>query len=217
MKEEILYFDKKTSYSNLTKRERNGLYSLRDDASIIFKEADKGSDFVEWDRENYWVEAKKQFYDREVYQELRGDVKSPLDKTIKKVIKNRGDICHEILGYPSVNNSKLGRFYLLHNIHKQLHDVLGRPVISNSGVYTTNICSFIEYHLKPLAQNVKSYIKDTNDFLCKLFSLRPLPEDVIQFSIDNVGLYPTIPHDEGLITIRKALDFRKDKIIFFQE
>ena len=159
MKEEILYFDKKTSYSNLTKRERNGLYSLRDDASIIFKEADKGSDFVEWDRENYWVEAKKQFYDREVYQELRGDVKSPLDKTIKKVIKNRGDICHEILGYPSVNNSKLGRFYLLHNIHKQLHDVLGRPVISNSGIYTTNISPLLSIILNHLPKTLSRTLK----------------------------------------------------------
>ena len=47
LKEEILYFDKKTSYSNLTKGERNVLYSLRDDTSIIFKEADKGSDAVD--------------------------------------------------------------------------------------------------------------------------------------------------------------------------
>ena len=27
------------------------------------------------------------------------------------------------------------------------------------------------------------------------------------------GLYPNIPHDEGLIAIRKALDLRKDKRI----
>ena len=89
----------------------------------------------------------------------------------------------------------------------------GRPVISNSGFYTENISSFIEYHLKPLAQNVKSYIRDTNDFLSKLASLPPLPDDVILCTIDVVGLYPNIPHDEGLIAMRKALDLRKDKRI----
>ena len=36
----------KKSYSNLTKGERNDLYLLRDDASIIIKEADKGSAVV---------------------------------------------------------------------------------------------------------------------------------------------------------------------------
>ena len=159
MKEEILYFDKKTSYSNLTKGERDVLYSLRDDTSIIFKEADKGLDAVDWDREDYWAEAKKQFYDREVYQELRGDVKIPFDKNIKKVIRNRGDISHETLGYPSVNNSKLGRFYLLHNIHKQLHDVLGRPVISNSGIYTKNISPLLSIILNHLPKTLSRTLK----------------------------------------------------------
>ena len=82
----------------------------------------------------------------------------------------------------------------------------GRPAISNSGFYTENISSFIEYHLKPLAQNVKSYVRDTNDFLSKLASLPPLPDDVILCTIDVVGLYPNIPHDEGLTAMRKTLD-----------
>ena len=216
LEEEILSLDKKISYSNLTKGERNALYSLRDDTSIIIKEADKGSGVVTWDREDYLAEAKKQLDDKEVYQELRGDVESRLEKIVKKVIRklrNRGDISHETLDYFSVNNPKLGRFYLLPKIHKRLHDVPGRPVISNSGFYTENIFSFIEYHLKPLVQNVKSYIRDTNNFLSKLASLPPLPDDVILCTIDVVGLYPNIPHDEGLIAMRKALDLRKDKRI----
>ena len=140
----------KISYSNLTKGERNALYSLRDDKSIIIKETDKGSGVVIWDREDYLAEAKKQLDDKEVYQELRGDVESRLEKIVKKVIRklrNRGDISHETLDYFSVNNPKLGRFYLLPKIHKRLHDVPGRPVISNSGFCTENISSFIEYHL----------------------------------------------------------------------
>ena len=89
----------------------------------------------------------------------------------------------------------------------------GRPVISNSGFYTENISSFIKFHFKPLAQNVKSYIRNTNDFLSKLTSLPPLPHDIILRTIDFVALYPNIPNDEGLIAMREALDLRKDKII----
>ena len=87
----------------------------------------------------------------------------------------------------------------------------GRRVISNSGFYTENMSSFIEYYLKPLAQNVRSYSKDNNDFLCKLANLSPLPDDFILFTIDFAGLYPNIPYDEGLIAMRKALGLRKDK------
>ena len=39
-------------------RERNALYSLRDDTSIIIKEADKESGVVAWDRGDYLVETK---------------------------------------------------------------------------------------------------------------------------------------------------------------
>ena len=44
--EEISFLYKKNSYSNLTKGERNALYFLGDDTSIIIKEADKGSGAV---------------------------------------------------------------------------------------------------------------------------------------------------------------------------
>ena len=49
LEEEIFALSKKLSYSNLTKEERHALYSLRDDTSIIIKEAVKGSGIVVWD------------------------------------------------------------------------------------------------------------------------------------------------------------------------
>ena len=218
LEEEILALQKNfnSKYSNLTKEERNAIYSLRDDNTIIIKEADKGSGIVVWDRKDYLAEAKKQLDDKEVYQEVRGDIESPLIKIIKRVlgnIRNRRDISDETLDYFLVNNPKLGRFYLLPKIHKRLHNVPGRPVISNSGFYTENISAFVEHHLKPLAQKVKSFVKDTNDFLRKIANLPPLPEDLIFCTIDVVGLYPNIPHDEGLKAVRNALDSREDKTI----
>ena len=89
----------------------------------------------------------------------------------------------------------------------------GRPLISNSGFYTENIFSFIEYYLKSFVQKVKCYIKDTYDFLRKLASFAPLPDVVILCAINIVSLYPNIMYDEKLIAIRKALDLRKDKRI----
>ena len=94
-------------------------------------------------------------------------------KTVLKKIRDRRDISDNTLDYFLVNNSKLGRYYLLPKIHKKLRNVPGRPVISNSGYYTENIWAFFEFHLKPLVQKVKSYIKDTNDFLRKIASLPP--------------------------------------------
>ena len=161
LEEGILSLDEKISYSNLTKGERNALYLLQDDPSIIIKEADKGSAVVVWDREDFLREANSQLSDKDVYREIKGDAEGPLMNVIKSVlrkIRNRGDINDETSDYFLVNNPKLGRFYLLPKIHKRLHNVPCRPVISNSSHFTENISSFLDFHLKLLEQKVKSYI-----------------------------------------------------------
>ena len=64
---------------------------------------------------------------------------------------------------------------------------------------------FLNIILNRLHKKVKSYIKDTNDFLGKLDALPSLPEDIILCTIDAVGLYPNIVHEDGLVAIWKAL------------
>ena len=117
------------------------------------------------------------------------------------------------LDYFIMKDPKFPRFNLLPKIRKRLHNVLGRPVISNSCYYTENISSFLDHHLKPLAQAVKYYIKDTNEFLKKLRSLPKLPDCIILCTMDVVELYPNIPHEEGLSALRKRLDTRKEKYV----
>ena len=166
-----------------------------------------------WSREDYIKEAEKQLGDEEVYEEVSNDA-APLLKTINGVIgkiRKQDDLKRDTLDYFIMKDPKFARFYLLPKIHKRLHNVQGRPVISNSGYYTENISSFLDHHLQPLAQAVKSYIKDTNEFLKKLRSLPKLPDDIISCTVDVVGLYPIIPHEEGLSSLRKKLEIRKEK------
>ena len=40
-----------------------------------------------------------------------------------------------------------------------------------------------------------------------------MPEDTILCTIDVVGLYSYIPHEDGLVAMRKALDERDDKTV----
>ena len=155
--------------------------------------------------------------DGNVYEKLEDeDVVSPLIKIVKSNlarVKLRGDIPSETFDYFINTNPRIGRFYLLPKIHKRLHKVPGRPVISNCGYFTENISSFVDYHLQPLVKDVKSFIKDSNDFLRKLCDLQSIPEGSILCTIDVVGLYPNIPHNEGLDAIRDALETREDKTI----
>ena len=61
------------------------------------------------------------------------------------------------------------------------------------------------------AKKVKSYIKDTNDFLKTLRSLTNLPDNRLLCTMDVVVLYPNISHGEGLSALRKRLDERDEK------
>ena len=205
----------KDKYNNLTSKERQALYDLKNDKNIVIKGADKGSAVVVWDREDYIKEAEKQLGDSDVYEEVPDDPGpfiSTIHRTIEKIRKS-GDLKKEIIKYFEVKDPKFARFYLLPKIHKRLNNVPGSPVISNCGYYTENISEFLDFYLQPLAQAVKSYLKDTNDFLNKLRFLPKLPDNIILCTVDVVGLYPNISHEEGLSALKKRLDNQIEKYI----
>ena len=83
-------------------------------------------------------------------------------------------------------------------------------LIFNSRYCTENISTFPEYHLKLIAQKVTCY--DTNNFLRNLDALPSLPEDNILCTTYVLGLYPNIPHEDGLVAPRKTIGAREYKI-----
>ena len=114
-----------------------------------------------------------------------------------------------------MKDPKFARFYLLPKIHKRLYNVPDRlVVISNSGwllnwkYFTISGPSF-----KTTSSSGKFYLKETNEFLKKLRSLPKLPDGIILCTMDVVGLYPIILHDEGLSAVRKRFESRKEKYV----
>ena len=79
-------------------------------------------------------------------------------------------------------------------IPKRLSDVPGRPVISNCRIPTEKVSEFLNYQLKQVMQNDKSYIRDSRHFREKIKNISTLPEITILITADVVGLYPSIPH-----------------------
>ena len=91
----------------------------------------------------------------------------------------------------------MGRFYLLPKIHERLFNVPGRPVISNCGTLTKQISAFVK--------TLPYIVKDTTDFLCKLREPGVSREGAFLSTMDIVGLYPHIPHEEGVLSLAKIL------------
>ena len=121
------------------------------------------------------------------------------------------DLSEDTLNYFLVKGAKFARFYLLPKVHKRLYHIPGRPVISKCGFYTKNISFFFDFYLQSLPKNVESNIKDRDYFLRKIKELGQLREGTILWTIDVVGLYPNIPHDEDLAFLKDFLDSNVDK------
>ena len=212
---------KKLGYSNLSTEEWKAMRSLADDRSIVIKKADKGSSVVVWDRNDYVMEAEKQLSDANVYKDVSFNEKMLQDLvgTSSKLfqnLKSKGKISDKQLKYFTYEYKKasnLGKLYLLPKIHKRLSNVPGRPVISNCGTPTEKTSEFLDYHLKPIMQKGKSYIKDSGDFMNKVKSIENIPEGSILVTADVVGLYPSIPHEAGLNALRETLESRENKFI----
>ena len=84
----------KDKFNNLSKEEREALYSLKNDNTIVIKAVDKGSEVVVCDKEDYLKEAHEQFSDEKVYEEVNNDP-STLESTIFTFlnrIRARGDL-----------------------------------------------------------------------------------------------------------------------------
>ncbi|CAB4020512.1 Hypothetical predicted protein, partial [Paramuricea clavata] len=144
-----------------------------------------------------------------VYEKLQENPLNDISDRVKQAFKpllDKGYISSKNLEYLVVPRPRLGRFYLLPKIHKRLENVPGRPVISNCGTATERVSEFLDFHIQPLVEGVPSVIKDSTHFLQRLEDLGHIPSTAILCTMDVVGLYPHIPHSEGLEALRLAMN-----------
>ena len=125
-------------------------------------------------------------------------------KGLKKTVTKEKEKNYFKFNFKKATN--VGKLYPLPKIHKILSSVPQRPVISNCGPATDKISEFLDHHWQPVMKEEKSYIKDRADFLDKLKDLGEIPEGAILVTADVAGLYPSIPHTEGLEVLRKQYD-----------
>ena len=64
----------------------------------------------------------------------------------------------------------------------------------------------LHHHLCPLVIQIPSYLRDTTDFLRKLWTLETLPPGSILVTLDVSSLYTNILHNEGIAACREALE-----------
>ena len=75
---------------------------------------------------------------------------------------------------------------------------LERPVLSSVYCHTTRI--YVDHHLQSHVKELKSYVKDSNDFIKKKINnnLSKIPENSILVRMDICSLYTNTLHKEGI-------------------
>ena len=197
---------------NLRKEEILALDRLRKNQNIVIKPADKGGAVVVWDKTEYLKEANRQLSNHNHYRLEPSDSTSKNTRDINNFLnfcKEKNLLPKETTEYLKTKNCRTPIFYLLPKIHKKNNP--GRPIISQTNGPTEKISAFVDFHLKPLAQKVPSYIRDTADFLSKLQNLSDLPEKYYIVTIDVTALYTSIPTREGILASKHALESRENK------
>ena len=75
-----------------------------------------------------------------------------------------------------------------------------RPIVAGPACQTQLLSNLIDILLRPLTKQVKSYLRDTTDFLNHLPSA--VPENTLLASLDVESLYSNITHKLGIKAIK---------------
>ena len=92
---------------------------------------------------------------------------------------------------------------MLPKIHKVNNP--GRPVVSSVNSHTEKLSAYVDEFLRPLAEKLQSYIRDTSDFITELRVLGQLPARCYLATLDVSSLYTNIDIDEGLTIVEGEL------------
>ena len=107
------------------------------------------------------------------------------------------------------SKSRTPKFYMLPKIHKE--SMPGRPVVSSVSSPTEKISAFVDEFLKPMAQELPSYIKDTTHFLQKIDKVGEISKDTYMVTLDVKSRCTNIDNEEGLRVFEEELEKRSVK------
>lgn len=165
------------------------------------------------DMSKYIQEIIRQLSDTSVYICLDNDpmciIKGKIEFFLSQALADN-IIDNKLKKYLSIEHPTVPVLYILPKVHKSLIDPPGWPIVSGRGSILSNIAKFIDQILRPHVLSMKSYIRDTGDFLEKLSKLT-IPKGTLLVTFDVVSLYTSIIHKKGLNSIKCCLTLLYEK------
>lgn len=190
----------RTAKDNLTKQERLALKSLKYCDNVITIQ-DKGSRFVVLGQQEYQNMMLAQLNNYLHYDILDHDPALDHSEVVKEWSRKQfseGQISQEIATRVVNLEPKPGVAFGNVKTHKRDNPL--RLITSCCGTAIERLSAFTEFYLKPLSQNLPSFVKDSTDFINKLEDFNAkgsFPEGILLVSWDVVSIFPNIDNNLG--------------------
>jgi hypothetical protein len=202
------------------------LINLQKNKIVVIKPCDKGAGIIILDYPVYMKACyehlttvkilddgiNKEYYSRANEIDLE-QTKSKIRSLVQEGLEN-DILTDEEYNAMLADDKDAAKFYCTFKVHKKHEPMTApppRPIISGSGSVTENTAAYVEFHIKDVAKEHRSYLQDTPDFLRYIDKLNQGPaleDDQILVTWDVVGLYNNILHEEGLDSLKESLDTR---------
>jgi len=200
---------RKPKFHNLTKQERLAHQQLLDNPEIIIKPADKGGCIVIQNTLDYIAECERQLSDTNFYLPQDHDPTEEHNQRVSAKITEMTEnqaISPEVADHLVFTKPRTACFYTLPKIHKPTRPPPGRPIVSANECPTERISGFVDHFLRPHVPKIRSYIKDTTDFINKIEAIPPLPLGALLVTLDVTALYTNIPNQDAIRVARDTLN-----------
>ena len=198
---------------NLLPAEKKALKELMDSKDLVIKPADKGGAICIQDADKYKAEILSQLSNEKFYKKLKSDPTVAFQKIVLLYLeeaKLKGWISKSEFDFLYNQHPIRPVFYTLPKLHKSLENPPGRPIVAQTDSLLSPLSAFVDAYIKPFAQSLPSYIKDSTDFINKISNIQNIPDDALLVTLDVTSLYTNIPHDGGLEALKFFLLHRDD-------
>ncbi|CAG2235109.1 unnamed protein product [Mytilus edulis] len=193
---------------NLSRREKKSLEELKNNPSIILKEADKGGGIVIMDKTFYREKVLEQLNDNEYYTKLRKNNDKSTIRKIKRLVKEYSEsftaneiayLCDftpkeaNFYGLPKIHKSNTIQTAVKHQNKKYIespnpNDLKLRPIVAGPESTTQRMSHFLDLILKKLCPLIPSYVRDDIDFLRASVSLGRTPHMSVERNLHHTNL-----------------------------
>ena len=217
----------KNTVGNLSSKEEAALEALKRDEMLVIKRADKGGGIVIMDTDFYVGHMTTELNKKTVYKKHNENIDNKLFGKVKKFVEDNKSILTKkerdyvidiepttanIYGLPKIHKSNLIKSAIQKTSKTFIHlprpsDLQFRFIIGGPNAPTNGLSTLLNILLFPFISKIKSYIKDSTDFLVKLDRFENISlEDITLATVDISNMYGSITKNLGLKAIRYFID-----------